>query len=184
MDPVLVEANQRIDNSLVHLQRELSSIRAGRANPSLIEETPVSVYGTKMKLIEVGTIGAPQPNLLTVSVWDASIVKDVEKSILESNIGLNPSIDGNVIRLPIPALTEERRQEYVKLAHQKGETSRVEIRQIRADIRKGWETEKEGGEIGEDELLRREKLLQQLVDKSVSDVDELVKAKESELKEI
>lgn len=182
MDPVLAEANQRIDNALMHLQKELSSIRAGRANPSLIEEIPVSVYGTKMKLVEVGTIGAPQPNLLTVSVWDASIVKDVEKSILESNIGLNPSIDGSVIRLPIPALTEERRGEYVKLANQKGEGAKVEIRQIRADMRKNWESQKV--EIGEDEVQRREKILQELIDKSVAIVDEYVKAKEEELRQV
>ena len=181
MDPVLLDANSRIDNSLKHLQHDLSTTRAGRANPTLIEDIPVKVYGSQMKLMEVGTIGSPQPTLLTVSVWDASIIKDVEKAILESNIGLTPSVDGTTIRLAIPALTEERRQEYVKLSHQKGEASRVAIRQIRSDVRDLWKAEEAKGEIGEDELGRREKILQDLVDKAIATVDEYVKAKEQDL---
>lgn len=184
MDPVLTEPKQKIDNALAHLQRELATIRAGRANPSLIEEIPVSVYDTKMKLMEVGTISAPQPSILQVSVWDASIVKDVEKAILEANLGLNPSVDGQLIRLPIPPLSQERREEFIKLSHQKGESARVEIRQIRADFREKWEDEKKQGSIGEDELIRRQKILQELMDKSSSLVDEYVKAKEEELRQI
>lgn len=184
VDPVLIEANQKIDNAIVHLQRELSSIRAGRANPTLIEEIPVSVYGTKMKLLEVGTISAPQPSLLSVQVWDASVAKDVQKAILEANIGLNPSLEGNIIRLAIPPLTEERREEFVKMAHTKGEECKVEIRQVRADERGKWMLEKEAGDIGEDELFRREKLLQNLIDKASVSVDDAVSNKEAELKEI
>jgi ribosome recycling factor len=184
MDPNLIDANTRIDNSLKHLQRELSNIRAGRANPSLIEDMPVMAYGSRMKMMEVGTIAAPQPSLLTITVWDPSVIKDVEKAILESNLGLNPAVDGQTIRLAIPPLTEERRDEFVKVAHQKGEASRVEIRQIRADLRDTWKKAEEAGEIGEDEFHRREKLLQDLVDNSTSTVDEYVKAKEEELKQI
>jgi ribosome recycling factor len=134
-----------------------------------------------MKLMEVGTISSPQPTLLTINVWDVSVVKDVEKAILESNIGLTPSVDGSTVRLAIPPLTEERRTEFVKLAHQKGEHTRVEIRQIRGDVRDDWKKEEDSGEIGEDELRRREKILQDLVDKSISTVDEYVKAKEDDL---
>lgn len=184
MDPVFAEPNQKIDNALTHLQRELATIRAGRANPSLIEEVPVSVYGTRLKLMEVGTISTPQPSLLQISVWDASIVKGVEKAILEANLGLNPSVDGQLVRIPIPPLSQERREEFIKLTHQKGEDSRVEIRQIRGQARERWEKEKEEGAIGEDELLRREKILQELVDKAVAAVDEYVKAKEEELKRV
>jgi ribosome recycling factor len=119
MDPQLTEVHQKIQDSLIHLQRELSSIRAGRANPTLLEDLPVQAYGGRMKMVEVGTIGAPQPTLLVVTVWDPGVVKDVEKAILEANLGLNPSIDGTTVRVPIPPLTEERREEYVKLAHQK-----------------------------------------------------------------
>src|SRR5258708_4231515 len=146
MDPNLAEADQKINNTLTHLQHELSSIRAGRANPSLLEDIPVVAYGGKMKMMEVGTIGAPQPSLLTVQVWDASIVKDVEKAIMEAGLGLNPSSEGNVVRVPIPSLTEERREEFVKLAHQKGEAAKVALRQIRQEQRGEWDKLLDAGE--------------------------------------
>ncbi|MBI2595456.1 ribosome recycling factor [Candidatus Daviesbacteria bacterium] len=184
MDPNLQEANTKIQAAIDHLKHELAAIRAGRANPTLIEDIPVSVYGSRMKLLEVGTIASPQPSLLTVQVWDVSIVEDVKKAIHEANIGLHPAVDGQVIRLPIPALTEERREEFVKLAHQKGEICRVEIRQIRGESREKWERAKSEKEFGEDELYRRQDLLQELVDKSAAQVEELVKAKEEELRQI
>lgn len=184
MDPVLIDANTKIDNALKHLQRELATIRAGRAHPSLVEEIPVIAYGTRMKLMEVGTISTPQPSLLTISVWDPSVIKDIEKAIMEANLGLNPAVDGQTIRLSIPPLTEERREEFVKVAHQKGETAKVEIRRIRAEERDKWVSEQKKGEIGEDELQRREKILQSLIDSSVSTVDEYVKAKVEDLRQI
>ncbi len=184
MEQFLQEANNKIQSALEHLQRELSSIRAGRANPTLIENIPVSVYGSTMKLVELGTIAAPQPSLLTISIWDASIVKDVEKALMEANLGMNPAVDGQTIRLPIPPLTEERRAEFAKLASQKGEDAKVSVRQVRQDERANWIKQKEAGEIGEDELFRREKLLQELVDKTVANIEELVKAKQEELQQI
>lgn len=181
MDPVLQEANQRIQAAIEHVKRELATIRAGRANPTFIENLPVSVYGSKMKLVELGTISAPQPTLLTVQLWDASVVQDVVKAIQEANLGLNPSTDGQLIRLPIPPLTAERREEFIKLAHQKMEQTRIEIRQIRQDIRSDWQKQQEAGEFGEDEFGRRSKLLQELIDKAGEQVEELGKAKEEEL---
>src|SRR3972149_7205545 len=127
MDPVLTEPNSKIDAVLHHFKVEIAGIRAGRANPALIENIPVSVYGSNMKLNEVGNISAPQPTLLTVSVWDATILDKVIKAIQEANIGLNPSNEGNLIRLPIPPLTAERREEFIKLLHLKMENARVEI---------------------------------------------------------
>lgn len=184
MDPVLQEPNKQIDNALIHLKRELSTIRAGRANPTLIENIPVPAYGSTMKLVELGTISAPQPSLLTVQVWDASLSSDIQKAIMEANLGLNPASDGQVIRIPIPTLTEERREEFVKLARQKGETGKVEIRHVRAEEREKWTKEKEAGNYGEDEFDRREKLLQALIDKSIAIVDELVSDKEQELRQV
>jgi ribosome recycling factor len=184
MDPSLTEVDQKVKDTLIHLQRELSSIRAGRANPTLLEDLPVSAYGSRMKMVEVGTIAAPQPTLLTVTVWDPGVVKDVEKAIQEANLGLNPSVDGQTVRVPIPPLTEERREEYVKLAHQKGEAARVSLRQIRNDQRDEWKKEKESGEISEDEFFRREKLLQEMVDKYNAEIDSHVKHKEEELRQI
>lgn len=184
MEPFLAEVNQRIQDALAHLKGELSSIRAGRANPSLIENLPVTAYGTKMKLQEVGTISAPQPTLLTVQIWDAGLVQDVVKALQEANLGLNPSFEGQIIRLPIPPLTSERREEFIKLAHSKMEAGRIEVRQIRQDIRGQWDIEQEEGRLGEDELERRQKLLQDLVDKSMDQIEEMGKAKEEELSQI
>lgn len=181
MDPKLQEVNQKIQDALEHLKKELAIIRAGRANPSLLEEVPVIAYGGRVKLMEVGTITAPQPTLLTIQVWDPSIIKDIEKAILEANLGLNASVDGQTVRVPIPPLTEERRQEFVKISHQKGEAARVELRQIRQEIRADWDKQKDAGEIGEDELRRRQNLLQDMMDKANLSVDEFVKEKEAEL---
>ena len=119
MDPVLNQASQKIETALHHFKVEITGIRAGRANPSLIENVPVQAYGNQMKMIEVGNISAPQPTLLTIQVWDASILQNVIKAIQEANLGLNPSNEGTLIRLPIPQLTTERREEFIKLLHLK-----------------------------------------------------------------
>lgn len=184
MEPFLIEVNQKIQSALAHLQQELAGIRAGRANPALIENISVNAYGAQMKLMEVGSISAPQPSLLQISVWDPAVVKDVEKAIYEANIGINPSIDGQNVRLPIPPLTQERREEFIKLAHTKGEEAKVGIRQIRQEERALWEKESKDGNYGEDELIRREKILQEIVDKSSSEIDEQIKTKEAELSQI
>ncbi|QQG43154.1 MAG: ribosome recycling factor [Candidatus Daviesbacteria bacterium] len=184
MDPVLNEANQKIDAALNHFKMEIAGIRAGRANPALVENIPVEAYGGRMKLVEVGTISAPQPTLLTVQIWDASILSSVIKAIQESNLGINPASEGTLVRLPIPALTQERREEFIKLLHQKMEVTRVEIRQIRGDMRGDWQKQKEEGTISEDEFFRREKLLQELVEKKTAEIEELAEKKEQELAEI
>lgn len=184
MDPVLAETTQKIEDAMAHLKMELASVRAGRANPALVENIAVDAYGAKMKLVELGTIAAPQPTLLTIQVWDTSLVDAVIKAIQEANLGLNPATDGQMIRLPIPPLTEERRQEFVKLTHQKLEVARVEVRQIRQDSRQAWVHQKESGEISEDEFFRREKLLQDLVDKKMEEIEGFGKIKEDELLEI
>lgn len=184
MDPVLTEPNQKIESTLHHFKMEIAGIRAGRANPALIENILVDAYGGKMKLVELGNISAPQPTLLTVQVWDASILDKVIKAIQEASLGLNPSNEGNLIRLPIPPLTAERREEFIKLLHQKIENTRVEIRQIRHDFRNAWKQSQENGEFGEDEFFRREKLLQELVDRKIEEVESLGKAKEEELTQI
>lgn len=184
MDPVLNEANQKIEAALSHFKMEIAGIRAGRANPALVENIPVEAYGGKMKLVEVGTIAAPQPTLLTVQIWDASILSNVVKAIQEANLGINPAAEGTLIRLPIPALTEERRVEFIKLLHQKMEEVKVEIRQIRGDMRSTWQKDKEAGVVSEDEFFRREKLLQELIDKKTAQIEDLEQKKEAELQEM
>lgn len=184
MDPVLTGPSEKIENTIHHFKVELAGIRAGRANPSLIENIPISVYGSQMKLNEVGNISAPQPSLLTVQVWDASVLNDVIKAIQQANLGLNPSNEGTLIRLPIPPLTQERREEFIKLVHQKIEETHVVIRQVRQDFRNEWKKASEDGQFGEDELFRREKILQELIDKKIAEIESLGKAKEEELTQI
>lgn len=184
MDPELVEFATNIQNALDHLKKELSAIRAGRANPSLLEDIQINAYGAQMKLMEVGTITSPQHSLLTVQVWDGGLTKDVEKAIISANLGLTPSTEGQVVRVPIPPLTEERRREFVKLAHVKGEEAKISIRQHRQEQKDEWVEEKNAGTIGEDELARCEKLMQEVVDKANSEVDALVKEKESVLMQV
>jgi len=184
MDPVLTQPIEKAEQARHHFKVDIAGIRAGRANPGLIENIPIEAYGGKMKLIELGNISAPQPSLLTVQLWDASILQSVLKGIMEANLGLNPSNDGTLIRLPIPALTAERREEFIKMLHQKMEVARVAIRQIRQDFRNEWKKQSEDGQISEDEFLRREKLLQELIDKQVLVVEDLGKAKQEELTQI
>lgn len=184
MDPILTEPSQKIEAALHHFKMEIAGIRAGRANPALIENIQVDVYGSNMKLVEVGNISAPQPSLLTVQVWDATILDKVIKAIQEANIGLNPSNEGNLIRLPIPPLTAERREEFIKLLHQKQEEAHVAIRQIRQDFRNEWKKMQDSGQFGEDEFFRREKMLQELIDKKILEIEHLGKDKEEELTQI
>lgn len=184
MDPSLTQPNQKIEEALHHFKMEIAGIRAGRANPALIENIPIEAYGGRMKLMEVGNISAPQPTLLTVQVWDESILQSVLKGIMEANLGLNPSNDGTLIRLPIPPLTAERREEFIKILHKKMEEARVAIRQIRQDFRNVWKKESDEGKYGEDEFFRREKILQELIDKKIVEIDSLGKAKEEELIQI
>ena len=184
MDPVLTPADQKIEAATDHFKMEIAGIRAGRANPGLIENIPVEAYGGKMKLIEVGNISVPQSSLLTVQVWDASILQNVIKAIQEANLGLNPSNEGTLIRLAIPPLTQERREEFIKILHSKMEDAKVQIRGVRQDFRNDWKAQSEEGKISEDEFNRREKLLQELVDKKINEVENLGKAKTDELIQI
>lgn len=184
MDTELIEFATKIQDSLDHLKKELSSIRAGRANPSLLEDIPINAYGAQMKLMEVGTITTPQFSLLTVHVWDPGLVKDVEKAIMTAGLGLNPSTEGQTVRVPIPPLTEERRREFVKIAHVKGEEAKISIRQHRQEQKDEWAKAKVAGEIGEDELFRREKLMQDIVEKANAEVDGLIKQKEADLMQV
>lgn len=184
MDSVLNEPGQKIDETIHHFKVEIAGIRAGRANPALVENILVDAYGSKMKMVEVGNISAPQPSLLTIQVWDVSILQSVIKAIQEANLGLNPANDGTLIRLPIPPLTTERREEFIKILHQKIEEAKVTIRQIRQDFRNEWKKESDEGKFGEDEFFRREKILQELVDKKILEVENIGKGKEEELKEM
>ncbi len=172
-----------MDGALETLRKEFAGLRTGRATPALLEPIKVEVYGTEMPITQVGTIGAPEPRLLTVQVWDRSAVGAVEKAIREAGLGLNPAADGQLIRVPLPPLTAERRAELAKLAARYAEAARVAIRGVRRD---GMETLKKlekDGEIGQDLHRDWAEEVQKLTDAYVRKVDEALAAKEADIKQ-
>ena len=183
-DEILLDAEERMDGAVEAFRRELASMRTGRAHPSLIEHLAVEHYGQTQPLNQLGTINAPEARLLAIQVWDAGAVQPVVKAIQTSDLGLNPSVDGQLIRLPIPQLTEERRREFVRLVHQKAEDARVAARNVRRhahdDLRKG----ERAGDLTQDDLYQYEHDLQKLTDAHIELIDEEGKRKEEELLEI
>jgi ribosome recycling factor len=182
-DEILLTADEKMDSAITAFRRELNGIRTGRAHPSLIETLPVDYYGAITPLKQLGTINAPEARLLTVQVWDRGAVSAVQKAIQSSDLGLNPAIDGQTLRLPIPPLTEQRRKEFVKLLHHKAEDARVAVRNVRRhahdDLRKA---EKEGA-VSQDDLKRHEEELQKLTDRHIATIDAETRKKEAELLE-
>ena len=167
--------------ALEHLKQELSAIRGGRANPSIIENIKVEAYGSQMDLRDVGSISAQDASLLVVSVWDPSNVDAVIKAIRDSNRGLNPVADGGAVRIPLPPLTEERRKELVRTVHDKAESARVAIRNVRREAIEDLERQKESKEISEDDLFRGKEDIQKITDSISSELELFVKAKEEEI---
>ena len=180
----LREAAERMQSALDSLDDDLSAIRTGRASPALIERMPVDYYGANTPLIQLASISVPEPRQLLVRPFDPSTLKDIERAIMVSDLGLTPNNDGKVIRLSLPQLTEERRRELVRVVHNRMEDTRVRIRNTRRDlIRDLREFEKEGL-ISEDDQERGEKELQELTDKLIKKVDEIGERKESEIMEV
>lgn len=181
---ILREAAERMQAALDTLEEDFSAIRTGRASPALVERLPVEYYGTSTPMIQLATISVPEPRQLLIRPFDPASLKDIEKAILVSDLGLNPNNDGKAIRLTLPQLTEERRKELVRVVHNRMEETRVKIRNIRRDqIRDLREFEKEGL-ISEDDLERGEKELQELTDKLTEKVDEIGEQKEKEIMEV
>lgn len=178
------DANERMKKSLDALRAELAKIRTGRAHPSLLEHIHVDYYGSEVPLSQAASITIEDPRTLNVSPWDKSMVGKIEKAILTSDLGLNPATAGTVIRVPLPALTEERRADLSKVVHNEGEQAKIAIRNIRRDCNHHIKELLKGKEITEDDQHRAETEIQQLTDKSVQRVDEMVAEKEKELMEI
>jgi ribosome recycling factor len=174
-------AKQLMDKAVEAVKREFATVRTGRATTALLDLVKVDAYGSEMPLNQVGTVAVPEPKLLTVQPWDKSLLKAVEKAILASDLGLTPANDGNIIRIPIPPLTEERRKELVKVIHKFAEEGRVAVRHARTDaITKIRKTE----HVSEDEQKHAEKEVQKLHDDHLKLVDAAVKAKETEIMEV
>jgi ribosome recycling factor len=181
---ILREAAERMQSALDSLEEDLSAIRTGRASPGLVEKLPVDYYGTHTAMIQLASISVPEPRQLLIRPFDPASLKDIERAILVSDLGLTPNSDGKTIRLTLPQLTEERRRELVRVVHNRMEETRVKIRNIRRDlIRDLREFEKEGL-ISEDDQERGEKDLQELTDKINDKVEEIGTRKEKEIMEV
>lgn len=178
------EIQRKMKKTLSVLQEELMGIRAGRANPAILEKVTVDYYGTATPINQIGNISVPEARMLVIQPWDASIVKEVEKALLKSDIGITPNSDGKVIRLVFPPLTEERRKELVKSVHKKGEDTKVAIRSIRRDALEQYKVQKKNSEITEDDLKDIEKDIQQLTDNCIKDIESILNDKEKEIMEV
>ncbi len=184
IDPILRDAESKMGKSVDHFAAELATIRTGRANPALIDKIMVPYYGTPTPLNQLAQISAPEPRLLVVQVYDKSQMGTVEKALRTSEQGLNPASDGQVIRVPIPPLTEERRREYVKLVRQKAEEARVAIRNVRRDELHRMDHMKKQGEVAEDESKRGSGRLQKITEAEIEKVDALANRKEHEVMQV
>jgi ribosome recycling factor len=178
---LLDDARDRMGKSIDSTRHELATVRTGRASPHLLDRLQVDYYGASTPLKQLANVAATEARLLTITPYDKSAIKQIEKSILESDLGLTPSNDGNLIRLAIPELTEERRKELVKIVHGLAEEGRVAVRNIRRDCMHDLRELRKEGEVGEDEERRAEAELQKLTDARVHEIDELLKGKEEEI---
>lgn len=172
-------------NKAIHvLKEELAGLRAGRANPAILDKISVDYYGASTPVNQLGSISVPEARVIVIQPWEAKILKDIEKAIQKSDIGINPNNDGKVIRLVFPVLTEERRKELTKAVKKHGEDSKVAIRSIRRDAIEHFKTQKKSGDMTEDDLKDAETDIQKLTDKYIADIDNLVELKDKEILEI
>ena len=178
------EIEEKMKKAVSVLEEQLAGVRAGRANPKILDKVLVDYYGVPTPINQVANIMVPEARMIAIQPWDASILKDVEKSILEANIGINPNNDGKVIRLVFPELTEERRKELVKEIKKMAEDSKIALRNIRRDGIEGYKTKQKASEITEDDLHAAEEGIQKLTDKYVGLVDSTIDAKEKEIMSI
>lgn len=181
VDELMNEAEERMEKALEATRHKFASIRAGRANVSMLDGIKVEQYGAEMPLNQVANISAPEARLLVIDPWDKSVIPAIEKAVMTSNLGLNPSNDGRVIRLQIPELTAERRKEYVKLAKNEAEAGKVAVRNVRKDINNKLRKLEKDGDITQDELKGYEDDTQKLTDDYVKTVEDLLAKKEKEI---
>lgn len=180
----LKEASTQMDRNLEAVSREFAGVRTGKASPALLESVQVSAYGSLMPLKQTATITAPEPALLVVQPWDTTLTNAIAKGIMTADLGLNPSVDGNLIRVSIPPLNEERRKEMVKLLHRMAEEGRIAVRHARQKAKSDIEQEKKSGEISEDQMHRQLDKLQKLTDEHIDKIDKLLAKKEAEVMEV
>jgi ribosome recycling factor len=184
IDDFLGDATQRMDKSVEATHEHFNSVRTGRASAALLDRIQIDYYGTPTPLKNIATINVPEPRLLTIQPFDPSAMKQIERAIQESDLGLTPANDGKIIRLPIPQLTEERRKELVKVARHMAEEGRVAVRNVRRDVMRHLEELAKSGEVGDDEERTAEARVQKLTDEHVAKIDDLLKHKEADIMEV
>jgi ribosome recycling factor len=184
LDAIYVETEDRMDKVISAFQRELATLRAGRATPALLDRIEVDYYGAMTPLNQLAGVTAPESRLLVIQPWDKQALGDIEKAIMKSDLGLMPNNDGNVIRLSIPQLTEERRKELVKLVRKKAEESKVGIRNVRRDANDDIKQLEKSNDISEDERRRSQDKIQELTDKKILEIDAVMAVKEQEMMEV
>lgn len=178
------DLERRMRAAIDALKRELSGLRTGRASANLLDPVMVNVYGQKMPLNQVGSVSVPEPRMITVQVWDKAAVPAVDKAIREANLGLNPIVDGTLLRLPVPALTQERRQELIKLAHKYAEQSRVAIRNVRREGMELLKKLEKDSKMSQDEQRNNSTKVQELTDKLIKEIDQVLANKEAEINKV
>jgi ribosome recycling factor len=184
IDEFLADAKERMDKSVESTRNELATVRTGRASPHLLDRLIIDYYGAQTPLKQLAQVAATDARMLTVTPYDKSSINTIEKAVMESDLGLSPSNDGNVIRLQIPELTEERRKELVKVVHQVAEDGRVAVRNVRRDVMQDLRELKKEGEAGSDEEHHGETELQKQTDAAIGEIDSLLKGKEEEILEV
>jgi len=184
IDETLFEAEEKMEKAVAVTREDLNTVRTGRANPSMFSRIVVDYYGSPTPLNQLASVSVPEARMAVVKPYDASQLKAMEKAIRDSDLGVNPTNDGNVIRVLFPQLTEERRKEYIKVARSKAEDSRVSIRNVRRHAKDSLDRLAKDGEVGEDDVARAEKELEKVTHKYVAEVDDMLKHKESELLEV
>ena len=184
IDSATKDATHKMEQAVAHLKDDLAGIRTGRAAPAVLNRVTVEYYGTPVPLNQLAGVSVPEPRLLQIQPFDKSAISSIERAIMQSDIGITPSNDGNVIRLAFPPLTEERRKELVKQVHHRAEEARVAVRNVRRHAKEEMERLERDGAISQDDLIRAEKELQKLTDRFVTEVDEIQGHKEQELMEV
>ena len=179
----IIKLNEEMVKSLDSLKREFSKVRTGRASISLLDGIKVDYYGTQTPLNQLATLSVPEPRLITIQPWDATVIKEIEKAIMKSDLGLTPVNDGKIIRVSIPPLTEQRRVEHVKVVKKMAENGKVSIRNHRRDINEDLKQKKKDKEVSEDEFFKGQKEVQDITDDYIKKCDELTQAKEKEILE-
>jgi ribosome recycling factor len=177
----MADLRKRMNGAVEVLRKEFAGLRTGRASASLLEPISVQAYGSEMPLNQVGTVGVPEPRMLSVQVWDKSLVKAVEKAIRTSDLGLNPAVEGTLIRVPIPELSQERRAELAKVAARYAEAARVAVRNVRRDGMEQLKRQEKDGELSQDAHHKISQQVQELTDSEVKQINDMLAAKESEI---